>query len=384
MRFSALCLFVLGMTATADPTYFDRVKRVLESVRTDVSAMTGPAEAAASRVSAGGHLWVAGHKTLVSELSGRAGGLMCVQSLGDDAPAAGDVVIFGNVGKAPLPDSLRNSGALIVVLGDEPVGPTVFCLPVYANENGVSETLASTIPAWVFTGELVAALTRLGTMPVIFETIGMPGGVPRIQKYQAQGLLFHTDRTVPPVAAGVVGLAYCDKAVGALDRVQRECGGKLLRVAQWAAESKRAGKKVHMYSMGHMFPAEVEETAIGGLFTSTAYYSGFSYIDQPAYDFDDGDTVVHIGYQHPPYELLEKVGSSGARIAYVDILEHRDYRDNQNVIWIDPMWMWADGCVRIDGYDVPMLPLSGVINGAIAWEIYRSTSESLGESGGGK
>ncbi len=58
-------------------------------------------------------------------------------------------------------------------------------------------------------------------------------------------------------------------------------------------------------------------------------------------------------------------------------MRHRDYASDPGAIWIDPMWSWADGCVWIEAYDVPALPASGIVNGAIAWEIYRLTAVLL-------
>ena len=56
----------------------------------------------------------------------------------------------------------------------------------------------------------------------------------------------------------------------------------------------------------------------------------------------------------------------------------RDFTQDPNVIWIDPMWNWADGCVPIENYEVPILPASGIVNSAIAWDIYESTVRRLG------
>jgi hypothetical protein len=134
-----------------------------------------------------------------------------------------------------------------------------------------------------------------------------------------------------------------------------------------------------MYSMGHIFPAEVERTAIGKLFKSGEWYSAFSYMKPPDDAYHPGDVLVHIGYQHPPTVMLQRARRSGARVIYVDILQDRDYARDQGVIWIDPMWPWADACVPIRGYDVPALPASGIVNGAIAWEIWRVTQRALGE-----
>jgi len=59
-------------------------------------------------------------------------------------------------------------------------------------------------------------------------------------------------------------------------------------------------------------------------------------------------------------------------------MRHRDYAGDPEVIWVDPMWPWYDACVDLEGYDVPVLASSGIVNGAIAWEIYRLTKEALG------
>jgi hypothetical protein len=43
------------------------------------------------------------------------------------------------------------------------------------------------------------------------------------------------------------------------------------------------------------------------------------------------------------------------------------------------MWPWADAVVPLEGYDVPILPASGIVNAAVAWDIYRVTAEKIAE-----
>jgi len=80
---------------------------------------------------------------------------------------------------------------------------------------------------------------------------------------------------------------------------------------------------------------------------------------------------VHICYQHPTDALLRKARPAGARVVYVSLYADRDFTKDDGVIWIDPMWNWSDACVPLEGYDIPLLPASGIVNGAIAWEIHR-------------
>ena len=40
-----------------------------------------------------------------------------------------------------------------------------------------------------------------------------------------------------------------------------------------------------------------------------------------------------------------------------------------SVLYVDPAWPLSDGCVTVPGYDVPILPASGVVQAAIYWTI---------------
>ena len=42
---------------------------------------------------------------------------------------------------------------------------------------------------------------------------------------------------------------------------------------------------------------------------------------------------------------------------------------SDRVIYINPYWPINDNCVSVPGYDIPILPASGVIDAAIYWAI---------------
>lgn len=379
----AALLIVLAMSLPAlgakpPDSYLLRTALALERCRADIAAMQSPAETAASLLAKGGQLYAAGEPSLVSEVCGRAGGFMMIRHIPEgQPPAAGDVVMYFPEKGAAVPGELLSSGACVVACCDGKAAEPAFTCPSHAAECGLSPTLAAAIPAWLFTGELVAALTRLGKMPVLFESIGLYGGVPRMNKYLQQGVLWHDDRQVPPIPAGKLANEFADRVAAMLRRVERDDRRKLEQAGEWAAAAKQQGKRLIMYSMGHLFPREVENTAIGGLFESAVWNSGFSYSPPPDHAYQAGDVLIHVGYQHPPTLMLERAKAAGARVVYVDILADRDYTRNRDVLWVDPMWPWADACVPIQGYDVPALASSGVVNGAIAWELYRLTRQRL-------
>jgi len=263
-------------------------------------------------------------------------------------------------------------GALVIRFGPCPASAPAPCFPNHAEAFRISPTLANALPGWLFTGELIAALTRLGKMPVIYESIGLYGGNARIVQYRNGEIAYH-DESPPPVAHGVIGRRYVETMAAMLRRVDREERGKMARAAAWARESRARGARLYMYSMGHLFPDEVEKTAIGGVFRSAVWNAGFRASPKPEDVFGADDFVALIGYQHPPDDLLRRARPAGARVAYLALYADRDFVRDDGVLWIDPMWPWADACVPIEGYDVPLLAASGILNGAIAWELYRLT-----------
>lgn len=171
------------------------------------------------------------------------------------------------------------------------------------------------------------------------------------------------------MAPGALDGRYADAVGVMLRRVERQERALLDRAGALAREARSKGARRLMYSMGHVFPHEVEQTAIGRLFRSAAWNAGFRGAT-PSDAGARGDPVVHIGYQHPPDTLL-RAAVVGARTVYVAVRPDRGFVRSRGAVWIDPMWDWPDACVAVDGYDVPVVPVSGVGNGALAWEVYR-------------
>ena len=371
------CLLISGWAPAVD-SYLARTRGALDDAAREMPAITAAAEATADALSSGGKFWAGGHPALVSEFSGRASGLMYLKGLQPDQVAAGDAVLYtpgGLDGTAELAALAAKGATLVCIGGEAPQGALALSA---STESGLSPTLAGAVTGWVYLAETVAALTRHGKMPVIYETIGLYGGFQRIAKFEAQGIYWHEPHAVPAIPPGALGLSYTTTVSDMLERVEREMGPRIALAAAWSAEARAAGKRTIMYNMGHMFPHEVAETEIATLFEPDVWYSGFSQMTPPEDFYGPGDVLLHIGYQHPPYELLPRAKHAGAKVAYVDILQHRDFPNNDSdVLWIDPMWPWVDGVVTIPNYDVPACPASGVINAAIAWEIYRLTKEDL-------
>jgi len=371
---------VLSTSTAGEMSSLASTRAALTSMGGHLDGYVVAADATAEALSAGGEFWVGGHPALISEFSGRAGGFMVLKPLRLDALKAGDVVLYvpGDLDTPEERTALAASGATVISAGTKAeAGGLELYVPT---AEAPSPTLASTAAGWVYFAEVIAALTRHGKMPVIYESIGGYGGYQRIAQFASKGIFWHETHTVPEIPPGTLGPVYIAAVSASLARVEAEMGPRLARLGAQVATANAAGKRTIMYNMGHLFPNEVAGTEIATLFESAVWNGGF--MAQPAPDdtYTEGDVVIHIGYQHPPYRLLPKVRSAGAQVAYVSVLQHRDYPEGaEGCTWIDPMWPWADGVVTIPNYDVPACPPSGLINGAIAWEIYRQAKQAMGK-----
>ncbi len=384
------CVVMSAMTAAiavaepAEPTepaesYFARVQQTLDLCRADIPAMKEPAEKAASMLSSGGSLWAGEIPAVISELCGRAGGFMMIKPAAPGKVKEGDVVIYAAQSTDADMPKWAGLRCYVVEFSGKATGPCPhgFRFNNHADQTGVSMTLADAVWAWTFSGELVAALTRLDKMPVMYESIGAYDGNARIRRFENGAIAWHAEHDVQPVPHGNIGRRYLEIISGLLDRVKQNERDDLATVAQWAAAAHRADRQLFMYSMGHLFPDEVQNTDIGKLFRSAVWNAGFRRHDVPDHQYGRGDVAVHIGYQHPPRRLLERARPAGARVGYVSVRRDRNYIDDTGAVWIDPMWPWSDAVVDIEGYDVPVLPASGIVNATIAWEIYRLTTTRL-------
>lgn len=79
--------------------------------------------------------------------------------------------------------------------------------------------------------------------------------------------------------------------------------------------------------------------------------------------------VLYVGYQFAPQELLEQAKTGGIKLVYLDVRPAQPPEPASNILYINPAWPLTDGCVTVPGYDIPILPASGVVQAAIYWAI---------------
>jgi len=189
----------------------------------------------------------------------------------------------------------------------------------------------------------------------------LPGGPERGKKYQ--GKRFHDDLSVKPIPAGVLGRAYLDQ----IERMLAKVGGaqmpKILEAAKWWGRATSTTVLV----TGHIFPRHAQDPRtlpLGALVAVPAWE------DKDLLDASHPPQfVLYVGYQFAPQRLVDQAKAMEVKLLYFDVQPAQPPEPARNILYIDPAWPLADGCVTVPGYDVPILPASGVVQAAIYWTL---------------
>jgi uncharacterized phosphosugar-binding protein len=360
----------------------------------DMNAITAAADAAAERIVTGGKLYATGDEAgFQSECSSRAGGLMGIKTVDEDL-ADGDVVLAATTGVSDgstYRDTLaeyRTKGALVILIGsrecaergvedlfidnhlskglspvfefsDRPICPTA----------GVCNVAA----LWTFVSEYIAACTRRGKMPVCWQSGGIDAG--KARNTLLKGRVFHDDGEfdITPVGAGEKGREYlynlqrCFAAIGNLEIGKFEQAGSL------AAEAIGKGSTVWCGVIGHHLHSQKGIEGDPGFFSISAPES-----KEEAGTFKPGDVYLFNGYFFYPGDQLEKVREAG--IPSVWLLGGRETQSvypQPGETHIDAYWRYGDGALSFPGYDIRVVPPSGVIMTTTLWMLTAQTAAAL-------
>jgi hypothetical protein len=346
-----------GGAAVTD-NYLSTLRGVITVTRSNLATLTLSADRAAADFAAGGNLRVAGRQAdFIAEACGRAGGLMAVAPLGQASPTNHDVILYAVPG-SPNPEDVKfmdqwqGQGAMVIRF-NSPAG-------LYRGHAPV-DTVANVMDLWAWTGEFVAACTRLGRMPVLYQSYGLPGGPERGKKYQGQR--FHSDVTIKPIPTGVLGREYLDQIERMLAKISETQMPGILKAAAWWGREISATVLV----TGHMFPRHMQDPRAPCPATFAAVPA---WEDKPLLDAGHlPPLVLYIGYQFAPQKLVDQAKALGVKLVYSDVQAAQPPEPAPNILYIDPAWPLADGCVTAPGYDIPILPASGVIQAAIYWAV---------------
>jgi len=371
--------------------YIQLLNQGVYDCRKQLPDITLSAEKIASRTIAGGRLWVAGRQSdFISEVSGRAGGLLCINPLDVKSLRSDDSILYAVAGELNSEDL-----TLLRTWNDKGIYVAAFAsgvLPQDANRHGRTvliknsispglpvnydskqmlcpvDTVLNVLNVWMWTGEFASASLRRGKMPVFYQSYGIEGARKRAEKYT--GSVFHNDVNIPPIAPGVLGKAYVDAVQTSLHNiVTRDSNVLNDAVVAWC---KAEQDLTAAWVVGHMFPVHFQDTrSPQPIPFKTAWHDQKLAVPVTSKQF-----VLYLGYQYAPQLLIDQAAAEGFILAYASVQSAHPSPAVTNIIHIDPAWPLADACVNVPGYDIPILPASGVIDAAIYWSLLADYCQS--------
>ena len=386
--------------------YRDGLLAQLDKIEATLPDITLSAEAAADRLLAGGNLYIAGQRGFISEACGRAGGLMMAGGCKAKVPLTAKDVLFIGAGASDDADTVNTckraaeAGAYVVLFAPKREASNALPCAIHIDNcaapgesrlTGDTNALYDVTAMWTYTAELVAALTRKGKMPVIWQSVVLPGGRDRNKRFTHSGdpatRRFHTDATVPPLAAGSMGRAFLDVTRRQLAGLRGHALAQLADTAELMARSVRAGGTVHVQTISHFTSYEVAESdALKWISTDCeARLHGRMDGAKLAALMKPGDVFFQLGYYHPtshPYHddagYVEQLRTAGAKtIIALCHAPAAPLTGPQPDILIDAQWDYGDAAVALPGYDAQILPTSGILQTVVFRTVVAKTESLL-------
>lgn len=377
--------------------YLETLMAGIETAGKATGQIVQAAESVASRLIENGDLYIASVRPdFVSEGYIRSGGLMMLKPF--DAlrpPAAKDVVVAGWTGTPIEQDRmllrrLQNTGAFTVGIGPDignlsaQVNAFINSVPPLPPEI-VSRfghdypliSLQNLILLWTFTGELVAALTRRGQMPALYQSVLVPGA--RARNASLGTHRFHPAHQVEPLPPGLLGNTYLDNLKHCFHILCDQIPA-IQQAAQACAQVLVRGNRIHAFLISHFPIHQAGAPGDPGYMTPLDVHTGetpdLKELDQK---LRPGDLFFFLGYYRRPAKAYETARRRGCQI--VEIITGTNEAISSDMLpdyIIRPGWPYTDALVPVPGYDIRILPASGIMQTAIFWAVAGEMAQWLG------
>ena len=361
-----LVLLTFPLQAFASPSsdYADSLLGHLQTVTAALPAYTAAAEQAAAALASGKALWLWGDRGFVLEGLNRAGGMMAAKDLRKpELVQPGDVVLRGHFGvptaeQLALLEQIKAHQPLLITLSPEGLqAGTIVALTTKAIEPEMAAPLVSA-RFWTLTAEIVSALTRLGKMPPMYQSVMLPGGRER----NAGHLKRQWDNPVASVRRGLLGREYLAKVANSLRSLKVTQAQRFAQAGKLAVETTRAGHTVWYASLGHLLPELPNLPGEPNLAKPLKVGPG---PEKLAEFVNPGDLILYVGYYEPYGPWVEKAHELGTKIVtVVSGTPERRAEDMGADLNMKGCWAFGDAVVEVPGYDIKMLPPSGVVQAA--------------------
>ncbi len=405
-----ICLLVLRLAAAEaveiqqdralvfSQIFYETLRSGTEEAQLQIPAMTRAGEAVAKRLLAGGELLLASVRPdFADEGVVRAGGLMLAKKYAPSSKlSSGDAVIVGWTNTTPdedlkLVQRLRKAGAYVVGIGPLPPAthaaeylenvdihlvsalkiPTVIT-DCFGGHNYPVISLQNLAILWAFQGEMVAALTRGGFMPTMYQSVLVPGARQRNEPYY--GKRFHAQDSTGPVPPEQLGRDYLIE-LGSIFEMLRDKEGRRINEVAWACRRvRKEGHQIYAYLIPH-FPIYQGDAPGNPQFMArlAEIHGETPNQEELAKKLQPGDLFFFLGYARRPgvvYELVSQKGATTVEIITGMGQKNLPAPEPDHVIY--PHWPYYDALVTVGEYDIPILPSSGIVQTSIYWAVLGS------------
>ena len=374
--------------------YLEALLAGIEGLRERLPAVSDAAGRVAARLEAGGRLFLASVRPdFASEGYTRSGGLMlALEWTPETALSPQDTVILGWSGAPPereleLLQQLRSSGALVAAIGPagwqgaDPRPDDLFLESPVPRPEAVTApfggkaypliSLQNLLILWMLTGEIVSALTRAGRMPAMYQSVLVPGARDRNARFADSP--FHETHQVPAIPEGRLGGDYLDRIGAILRALIEEEAGAIDAVGAVCAEVLEAGGRIHAGLISHFPMYQLGAPGDPPYMRPLARLQGESpQVAELEEKLRPGDLFFFLGYYRRPVDAYAAARRAGAPIVEVITGDGTDDPPPPPDHVIRPKWPFGDAVTPVPGYDIEILPSSGIVQAAVYWAVVAS------------
>ena len=207
-------------------------------------------------------------------------------------------------------------------------------------------------------------------MPAMYQSVLVAGARDRNARFV--GSRFHQKHQVPAMPPGQVGGDYLDAIGGILRALIEEETEAIDQVGAVCAQVLNDGGVIHAGMISH-FPVYQHGAPGDPLYMRRlARLDGESpSVAELERELQLGDLFFFLGYYRRPTQAYQVARRAGARIVEVITGDGSDGSPQPDYV-IRPKWPFGDAVTRVPGYDVEILPSSGIVQAAIYWAVVAS------------